>query len=353
MNPGDDLLRKFILAQGNQTWTETPPSAGGISSSHQPGTIPPCGPADHQGEAAQLQLLIGIDVGGTKIAAGLLEYPTGRILGRKLTPTLYQRGGRAILDDCLRLARELAGEGEATGMPVAGIGLGVCELVDKGGNLASANCIPWLELPVREELAAIGPVVIEADVRAAAKAEALWGAGRGYDNFLYVTVGTGISCCLMIDGRPYLGARGITGSMGSSALRIPCQQCGAMQTRTLEEIAAGPALAARFAAHGGIAASGQEVFAAAAAGDAEAKRILRTASEALESQIGLVVNVVDPAAVIVGGGLGMSEGPYWEGFVAATRRNLWAAAHANLPILRAATGTDAGWLGAAACAARQ
>jgi glucokinase len=62
----------------------------------------------------------------------------------------------------------------------------------------------------------------------------------------------------------------------------------------------------------------------------------------------VLVSTLDPEAVIIGGGLGLSEGPYWEHFVAATRRHIWSDVHRDLPILRAATGEDAGWIGAAA-----
>ncbi|MGZ8938646.1 MAG: ROK family protein [Limisphaerales bacterium] len=292
--------------------------------------------------------VIGIDVGGTKIAAGLLAFPEGRALAKRTIATQPARCGRAVLDDVLRLTRELASEAERAGSRVASIGLGLCELVDREGSIASAHCIQWLDQPVREQLSSIAPVVIEADVRAAALAESLFGAGKEFRNFLYVTVGTGISCCLMLDGRPYLGARGATGTMASSPLSIPCEECGHVSRRTLEEISAGPALVARFNAADGKAASGQEVLTAAAGGDARARQIVESASEALESQIGLLVNTLDPEAVVIGGGLGLSVGPYWAHFIAATRRHFWSSLHRDLPILRAATGVDAGWIGAAA-----
>ena len=290
---------------------------------------------------------VGIDVGGTKIAAGLMAFPEGRTLARRLQPTEASRGGRAVLDDTLRLARELAAESTALGRKVDSIGLGVCELVDREGNLASSNCIHWQDQPVRGELGAIAPAVIEADVRAAALAEALFGAAQQFRTFLYVTVGTGISCCLMLEGRPFLGARGATGTMGSSSLSIPCEQCGHVSQRTLEEIAAGPALVGRFNALHGNATSGHTVLAAASAGNAVAAQVVQSASEALASQVALLVNVLDPEAVVVGGGLGSSEGPYWDHFIACTRRHIWSNVHRDLPILRAATGADAGWIGAA------
>jgi glucokinase len=226
--------------------------------------------------------------------------------------------------------------------------VGVCELVDRDGRLRSANCIDWRNQPVREELSAIAPTVIDADVRAAALAEAILGAGNGLRCFIYVTVGTGISSCLIIHGRPYLGAGGLTGTMASSPLRVPCEECDHLTRRTLEEIAAGPALVARFNAHGGNATRAHEVLAAAAAGDETAARVVHTAAAALGAQIALLVNVLDPEAVVIGGGLGLSEGLFWDQLVAATRLDIYSDLHRNLPILRAATGTDAGWIGAAA-----
>src|SRR5262245_53175536 len=97
--------------------------------------------------------VLGIDVGGTKIAAGLATFPDGLPVLRRVIPTQPHRGGRAVLQDVLQLVRELAAEAEKLGSRVTAIGLGICELVDREGNLASANCIAWLDQPVREELA--------------------------------------------------------------------------------------------------------------------------------------------------------------------------------------------------------
>jgi glucokinase len=136
--------------------------------------------------------------------------------------------------------------------------------------------------------------------------------------------------------------------MASSPLAVPCEKCGHISRSSLEEIASGPALTTRFRAAGGSATSAQDVIAAVAAGNAAARQVVESASEALGSQIGVLVSTLDPEAVIVGGGLGLSEGPYWERFIAATRRHIWADVHRDLPILRAATGENAGWIGAAA-----
>jgi len=294
---------------------------------------------------------LGIDVGGTKTAAGVVSFPEGRACSQRLIPTEPSRGGEAVLNDVVRLAEELTAEAEALGQKVKGIGLGLCELVDPAGRILSANCVRWQDQPVADRLSRLAPVVIEADVRAAALAEALFGAGRSLRIFLYVTVGTGISSCLVIDGHPFIGARGATGTMASSPMSVTCEKCGHVSHRTLEEIASGPALAARLnARRPGAAKNGKDVLAAVAAGDADAREVVQSAGESLESTIGLLVNVLDPEAVIVGGGLGLSEGPYWDSFIASTRRHIWSEVHRDLPFLQATTGQNGGIIGAAATA---
>src|SRR5262249_44086766 len=150
---------------------------------------------------------IGIDVGGTKIAAGLVEFPTATVIGRLVMPTLPRRGARAVLDDVHELARQLA-RLAPEGRRSVGVGIGVPELVDLSGRIASAETIDWCDLPIRAQLADCGPVVLESDVRASAAAEARWGAGRGRRWFAFVGVGTGISSALVLEQRVLTGARG-------------------------------------------------------------------------------------------------------------------------------------------------
>lgn len=291
---------------------------------------------------------IGIDVGGTKLAAGLVTFPEGQVHSRRQIATQPERGGEIVLADVLQLARELAGEAEKKNLRVRGLGVGVCELVNLAGEVVSANCLAWQNVPLHQRLASIAPVCIEADVRAAALAEALFGAGRGQKIFLYVTIGTGIASCLMIDGEPFTGARGATGTVASSPWpRLPESS---LPATSLEDVASGPALARRFQQLHGNAQSGRDVLAAAEKGNAVALGVVRSAGEAVGATIALLVNVLDPESVIIGGGLGLSKGPYWESLVASTRKHIWSDIHRDLPILQVTTGADAGIIGAAAAA---
>jgi len=297
---------------------------------------------------SEVRTLLGIDVGGTKIAGGLVSWPSGRLLARHQIPTRPERGGEVVLNEVVDLARHLAGRRENP-WP-SGLGIGLCELVSPEGRPLSHQTIAWDAGVVTERLREFGTVVIEADVRAAARAEARFGAGRGLGSFLYVTVGTGIACCLMLEGRPHLGARGATGTLASSPVAHWCERCGQLTGLTLEEVASGPGLVARFRKNSGSAASAIELLQAAACGNAEARHIIETGAQALGSAVATLVNVLDPEAIVVGGGLGLSEGLFWNTLRDAIRRHLWSELHRDLPLLQAATGPDAGILGAALAA---
>jgi glucokinase len=292
---------------------------------------------------------VGLDVGGTKIAGGVVQFPSGAVLARRVVPTRPERGGEAVLDDTLALAGELLETAREREAEVVGIGVAVAELVGPEGNVTSNQTIDWPCLSVQDRFSELAPAVVESDVRAAALAEALLGAGRAYRLFVYVTVGTGISSCLVQDGRPFPGARGNALVLASSPWSTVCPACGARGDQVLEEFASGPALVTRYNQVGSQTTTrAEEVLKAVEKGDPVAQEVARTAGEALGNSVGLLVNVLDPEAVIVGGGLGLAGGLYWDAFVAAARAHVWAEASRALPILPAALGVDAGLIGAAA-----
>jgi glucokinase len=303
---------------------------------------------------------IGVDVGGTKLAAGLVRFPDGAVLARRMLPTHAPRGGYAVLADTLDMVAGLQAEAAARGVRPAGVGVDVCELVDPRGCVTSSHTVAWAGLPVRDAFAELLPAVVEADVRAHALAEAHLGAGRGCASFVFVTVGTGISSCFVQGGVPLLGAHGNALVLASSPHTTTCTECGATLRPVLEEIAAGPGLVAiynrarmRRAPHVPPAARGEEVLAAAALGDQDAAAAIHTAAGALGVSIGWLVNVLDPHAVVVGGGLGSAPGLYWEAMVAATRDHILSEVSRSVRIVPAELGPDAGLIGAALAAVQK
>lgn len=294
-------------------------------------------------------LLIGIDLGGTKTAAGLVSFPAGKLLAKKIKATLPARGGEAVLADTLALAQDLHTHARELGRSVQGIGVGIAELVNLQGEITSDYLIKWRGLPAKEVLSQVAPTRFESDARAPALAEALFGAGRRFNNFAFLTVGTGISYSLVIDGKPYAGAHGHAIMVASGTLTSECEACGGVQNRVLEEFAAGPSLVARYnqRATAPLAAA-PEVVAAAMSGDAIAYDVVASAGRALGNSVGFLINVLDPQAVIVGGGLGLAGGLYWESFVQSARSHIWSESSQQLPIIHAELGADAGMIGAAA-----
>ena len=165
------------------------------------------------------------------------------------------------------------------------------------------------------ELAAISPpVTLDADVRAAARAEAHFGAGRELAIHFSTSRSAPASARrLVINKSPYAGARGLTGTFASSDSLIPGRDGQLHSGPPLEQFAAGPALAARFAElRPGFAGAAPEVVKLADAGDFLAQTVVASAGAALGAAIAHLVNVLDPEAIVIGGGLGLAEGPYRE-----------------------------------------
>jgi len=296
---------------------------------------------------------IGVDVGGTKIAAGLVALSEGKVLARRLAATQPERGGEAVLAGVIEQIRSLQEEARRLGIQPAAIGIGVAELVSTGGILLSDATIRWKDLNVCEAIQnETGlPAYLEADVRAAARAEAHLGAGRGLGSFLYVTIGTGISSCLVLSGVPYAGARGLTGTFASSRGLIPGDDGELVGGPPLEQFAAGPALAARFnAIRSDRCYTAPEVIDLCEAGDPSSRSIVRTAGLALGAAVAQLVNVLDPEIVVIGGGLGLAGGHYRQSLQAGLRDYVWSEHHRDIPLATARLGEDAGLIGAALAA---
>jgi glucokinase len=218
---------------------------------------------------------LGIDVGGTKIAAGVVDRDTGALLERREVSTRPERGGESVLDDCARLAAELGGGR----LPV---GIGLCELVDLSGRPTSADTVDWRSLDPADAIEAPS-VTVESDLRAAALAEARFGAGAGASPFLFAIVGTGASACLVVDGRPYAGSRGEAIVLGAPPV---------------ERMASGPALARA----AGLERA-EDVLA-----DPAHTALVDVAANALGGVLAVLANALDPSLIVLGGGLGAEPG---------------------------------------------
>ena len=267
---------------------------------------------------------IGIDVGATKVAVALIDSASGEVRQSESFPTSLDGGPPAVLAACVAACERLA----RSERPAA-IGVGICEIVGPDGAIASACSIDWRDLDVVGSLSHVAPTSVESDVRAAATAEAIYGAGRDLASFLYVNAGSGTSSCLVVDGTPLVGARG-------AAILIGAGPLGA------EATAGGVGMADLF----GVPST-EDVSRASRAGDARASGILRDGGRALGEAIAFAVNLVDPEAVILGGGVGLNETEYRASLESGMRAHIWLDTARELPLLAAELGEQAGVIGAA------
>jgi glucokinase len=291
--------------------------------------------------------VLGIDVGGTSIRAGLFLPRSGLLRHVRAIRTDASSGARQALVRAATVAREVVEAGSKAGLSVDKVGIGVPELVSPRGEIESAAVLPWRTARVRQTFASFGAVTIASDVRAAALAEARLGAARGTPSFLYVGVGTGISSTLFIDGEPYLGAHGHAISFASGATCATGTADGKTVFTPLEACASGPGLVSRAKALGFHAADAVEVCREARARSGIARRVVDAAATELAAHVAILVNAMDPPLVVLGGGLGSSPGRYWSSFRSALPNFTFGRYARRVRVRRARLGARAGLIGAA------
>jgi len=311
-------------------------------------------------------LACGIDVGGTKIAGGVVD-TDGRVLAHATVQSPAEHV-EAIEEAIVGLVNNLRAE-----HPIEAVGVGAAGYVDASRstvlfapNLAWRNVNLRAELEPRLDL----PVVIENDANAAAWGEFTYGAGADVDDLLLVTVGTGVGGGLVLDGELYRGAFGVGGEIGHLRVVRDGQLCGCGKHGCLEQYASGSALVrnARAAAAGGghaadelVARAGGDPHAidgplitqAAQEGDAFAVEQLANLGRWLGEGIAALATVLDPAAIAVGGGVGDAGDLLLEPLRVSFARHLSGLPYRPLAEVRPATlGNRAGMMGAADLARR-
>jgi len=235
-------------------------------------------------------LLVGVDVGGSKIAVLVVDAGLG-VCARHTIPTSVGEPDEAAEHIASAIDAALAAAG-ATRDDVRAVGVGVPGRVDTDTGVVSlAVNLGWHRLPLRERLEAIlgVPVGIENDVRAAAAGILDRRTLGDVRDFIYLSVGTGISAGVVIDGEVHRGTRGLAGEIGHVVVDADGPVCPCGLRGCLETIAAGPAIA-RAAGDGRTPA---DVYAAAAAGDATSRAIVDHAGASLARAIHALVMTYD------------------------------------------------------------
>jgi glucokinase len=190
------------------------------------------------------------------------------------------------------------------------------------------------------------PVYLERDTNVAALGEHAYGAARGVDDFVYLTVSTGLGGAIFAGGRLYLGATGVAGELGHLPVMLDGPQCGCGGTGHLEALCSGTGIA-RAGREAGLAASdAADVAAAERAGDSRAAAVMERARTAFAFGVVGIVNALNPRLIVVGGGVARAEGERLLGPArAAIARQALAPAAAAVELVPAALGDDVGLVG--------
>lgn len=298
------------------------------------------------------ELLAGVDVGGTKIAACLVTGQGRVVASRRVTTPVA--GGGAVVAEAGRLLLELIAAAGARRRNLAAVGVGVPAVVDRarGVVLWAPNIAGWQEEvevsgPLARALSA--PVSLHYDGHAWMVGEWWLGAARGARDAALIAVGTGVGGGLILGGRLHVGRVGVAGALGWWVM--DSAEAGAARPVSegrLESLCSGRAIA-----RGAGTATAEEAFAAARAGDVSARRAVEKAAEVLGKAAANVVSLVDPEVVVLAGGV-IAGGadlllPVVERIVRAEAQPQMAR---EVRVTAAELGEQAGWLGAARLAGR-
>lgn len=306
---------------------------------------------------------VGVDVGGTRIAAGLVERK-GRIVkdAKRLTP---KSGPFAVVDAIIDLVEEVRVGVQPS--EIAGVGIGLPAQVDfLRQEIEFCTNLPLAGVDVRSLVMSKtrSEVTIDNDGHLAAVGEARYGAAKGARDFLMITLGTGVGGGLFVDGEPYRGFRGLGGEIGHTVVDLDGPECPCGGTGHLECYLGRPAIAAAGteaakafsgraildAAGGDIdAVTAEAVVIAAQGGDQVARKILLDCGEVLGRALVGFVNLLNPRLVCVGGGIGESA-DFLVSRAAQVMQGEALAGRRDVEVVQAVLGNDAGILGAAAMA---
>jgi glucokinase len=313
---------------------------------------------------ATKRMMVGIDLGGTKLAAGVVD-AAATVLYRAVVPTVTTSQDACLAGLWEQIDRALA----AVSGPVEGVGVGVASMIDfAAGSLVASTNLPLTDVPLRNLLEDRYdlPVVIDNDATVACIGEHRWGAGAGTQEMLMLTLGTGIGGGIIAGGRPYRGFSGAAGELGHIVVDIdgpPCQ--GSCPNHgCLEALASGTAIgrAALAAAQaqpdsalGRALAAGETIdgrlaYALAERGDVVAREVFTRIGTILGVGITSLVNIFNPEMVVLGGGAAQAGELLFAPARAVVRERGLRPQRDQVRIVAAHFGEDAGFVGAAALA---
>ena len=308
--------------------------------------------------------VLGVDIGGTKVAVGIVD-SDGTILSQSRQPMIANGTAEAGFDAVVSAIDSMM----STSPGIRSIGICAPGPLDpKAGVILNPPNVPcWRDFPLAERATAKYkvPVKVDNDANAAALAETLWGAARGFRYVFYATIGTGIGSGIVFDNVIYHGKTGSAGEGGHVSIDYHGPVCACGKRGCIEILASGPAIGARARAkltadptrhsaildlvQGNVAlVKSEQVAKAFAAGDPLAREVLLETVELLTAWLGNIVDLLDPDVLVIGGGVAAMLKPFFDEI--KNRLPGWCVNPnaAKIPLLMAHYGADAGIAGGAA-----
>ncbi|SEU41647.1 glucokinase [Nonomuraea wenchangensis] len=270
---------------------------------------------------------------------GGLVSDSGKVLLSERRPTPRTEGGDAVVAAISDFIGHLAAAGD--GEP-AGVGLAVPGLVSEHAAIYATN-LGWRDVPASAFTTLDIPVMLGHDVRTGGLAESVLGAGRDVADFLFLPIGTGIAGATVIRGEPYGGSSGWAGEIGHTPVFPDGEQCACGQLGCLETYASAASVGRRYSQRAGL--EGVRAEQVVTSDDPIAIEIWDEAVEALSLALATYTLLLDPSAIVLGGGLAEAGPALFD--PVRTRLVKRLAFRDAPPLLPAALGVDAGMLGAA------
>lgn len=274
-------------------------------------------------------VVIGVDVGGTTVAAGLVA-ADGRVLEHQQAPT-HARGPGTALETIGELLERLCEQARALGVTVTGVGIGVPGIVDAERGTVGVDVHHAPELARAPLGAMLGerlgvPVHVDNDVNALALAEWTWGAGRGARSLVMLALGTGVGGGIMVDGRLHRGHSGFGGELGHVPIDFDGPPCICGGRGCLKAYVSGTDIGRRGSERLERPVSAAEIFRLAAGGDPAADAVVADVCAALGAGLAIIVNGLNPERVLLAGSVAKSLRPIEARVRAALARYAFAEA---------------------------
>jgi len=291
---------------------------------------------------------LGLDLGGTYVKAAVVSL-SGEILDQDQVETPAERK----VDDTVKCIVQVVNELAKAWPDIVGVGLGSPGLVDRDRKIVrlSPNFPAWRDVPLKEMVAAAisPPIFLENDVNCFALAEHRWGAGRGFENMLALTVGTGIGGAIIIHDQLYRGDSGAAGELGHVSVDLWGPKCACGNLGCVERYLGNQwfVAAAREALEDGSIQSPEQVSEMARKGDKKALKFIEDRGEILGVACTSFIHIFDPEAIIIGGGIAQSGEAFFRGINRSVKERAYRILADKVRILPAKLGTMAGAMGAA------